>query len=257
MRVSRKLSRIGTLNNFKKSWTTFWLMLASYLPRGYITDKIPNKSVSFESAFNIIEDHYGLIPSQETLCDLVQLSRLPGERYRQFFDRLVAFMNRHLMPHNTKEEYTVDGVKVPPTGDTLSVSMLNLLALRWLEKILPDLLDIVRTEYSKELRDNTPLSLLVPRIALCVDALLAKYDKTPAIARASADNTAQGHEDNAKVHKINYGNKNYHNIHTRGRGNSRGGYQNQFRPNEKKFCPGCYYLGNRIAANINYKHSPQ
>ena len=133
MRVSRKLSRIGTLNNFKKSWTTFWLMLASYLPRGYITDKIPNKPVSFESAFSIIEDHYGLIPSQETLCDLVQLSRLPGERYRQFFDRLVAFMNRHLMPHNTKEEYTVDGVKVPPTGDTLSVSMLNLLALRWLE----------------------------------------------------------------------------------------------------------------------------
>ena len=133
MRVSRKLSRIGTLNNFKKSWTTFWLMLASYLPRGYITDKIPNKSVSFESAFNIIEDHYGLIPSQETLCDLVQLSRLPGEPYRQFFDRLVAFMNRHLMPHNTKEEYTVDGVKGPPTGDTLSVSMLNLLALRWLE----------------------------------------------------------------------------------------------------------------------------
>ena len=109
-----------------------------------------------------------------------------------------------------------------------------------------------------ELRDNTPQSLLVPRIAYCVDALLAKYDKTPAIARASADNTAQGHEDNAKVHKINYGNKNYHNNHTRGRGYSRGGYQNQFRLNEKKkFCPGCYYLGNRIAANINYKHSPQ
>ena len=107
------------------------------------------------------------------------------------------------MPHSTKEEHTVDGLKVPPAGDTLSVSMLNLLALRWLEKIHPDLLDIVRTEYSKELRDNTPLSLLVPRIALCVDALLAKYDKTPAIARTSAADTAQGHEDNVKVQKIN------------------------------------------------------
>ena len=95
----------------------FLLMLASYFPHGYITDKILNKSVSFESAFNIIEDHYGLIPSQETLCDLVQLSRLPGEPYRQFFDRLVAFMSRHLMPHNTKEEYSVDGIKVPATGD--------------------------------------------------------------------------------------------------------------------------------------------
>ena len=35
----------------------FLLMLASYLPHGYITDKLVSKSTSFESAFVIIEDH--------------------------------------------------------------------------------------------------------------------------------------------------------------------------------------------------------
>ena len=63
----------------KEDLEDFLLMLASYLPHGYITDKLLSKSTSFESAFYIIEDHYGLIPSQETMCDLVQMSKLPGE----------------------------------------------------------------------------------------------------------------------------------------------------------------------------------
>ena len=171
--------------DLKEDLDDFLLMLASYLPHGYITDKILNKSESFESAFLIIEDHYGLIPSQETFCDLTQMSRLPDEPYRQFFDRLVAFTGRHLMTHDGKQEYSVEGIKVPPAGDSLSVSMLNMLALRWLDKIHPELLSIIRTEYSKELRDNMPLSSLVPRISLSIDALLLKYDKMPAIAKVS------------------------------------------------------------------------
>ena len=53
----------------------FLLMLSSYLPHGYITDKILTRSKSFESAFAIIEEHYGLTPSQETLCDFSSLVR--------------------------------------------------------------------------------------------------------------------------------------------------------------------------------------
>ena len=39
------------------------------------------------------------------------------------------------------------------------------------------MINIVRTEYSLELRENTAVSSLVPRIAVNVDNLLAKYDK--------------------------------------------------------------------------------
>ena len=39
----------------------------------------------------IIEENFGLIPSQETLCDFPSLSREPNEPYRQFYDRMVSF----------------------------------------------------------------------------------------------------------------------------------------------------------------------
>ena len=121
-----------TPGNLKDDLEDFLLLLASYLPHGYLTDKLLSKSKSFESALAIIEDHYGLTPSQETFCDLINMSRQPDEPYRHFFDRLVAFKTKHLMKRATDEKSTVDGVTIPVGGDKLSVSMLNMLALRWL-----------------------------------------------------------------------------------------------------------------------------
>ena len=109
----------------------FLYMLASFLPHGYITDKIVKKSTSFESAFAIIEENYGLVPSQETLCDFPTLSRMPNEPYRQLYDRMVSFVTKHLMNRSaTLPE--VDGIAIPEGGDQLSVSLLNLVALQWI-----------------------------------------------------------------------------------------------------------------------------
>ena len=162
----------------------FLHMLASFLPHGYITEKIVSKSTSFSSAFHIIEENSGLVPSQESFCDFVYIVREPNEPYRQFYDRMVAFMSKHLMP-GTSSEVNIDSVTVPQTGDALTVSLLNLIALVWLQKIHPDLLKIVRTEYAKELRDNTAMAALVPRISLSIDAMLVKYDKVAAINMVS------------------------------------------------------------------------
>ena len=79
----------------------------------------------------------------------------------------------------------VDGITVLTTGDKLTVSHLNLLALQWICNIHPDLLSIVRTEYSKELRDNQPLSSLIPRISQNIDNLLVKYEKSSIVNNVS------------------------------------------------------------------------
>ena len=54
---------------------------------------------------------------------------------------------------------------------------MNMTAMQWLRKTHHDLIEIVRTEYSVELRDNVQLAQLVPRIALNIDSLLKRYNK--------------------------------------------------------------------------------
>ena len=89
----------------------------------------------------------------------------------------------------------VAGVLVAAVSDKLTVSMLNMIALSWIQKTHPELLKIIRTEYSKELCENIALASLVPRISLSVDAMLLKYDKMPAINFVNDDaKKAHGHD---------------------------------------------------------------
>jgi len=173
----------------------FLHMLASYMPHGFITDRILQQSTSFDTAFTIIEESFGLLPTQETFCDLLTISRLPNEPYRQFYERIQSFVVQHLMPGSAKEVILVNGVAVPHEGDKISVSLMNMVTLLWIQRIHPEFLSIIRTEYSKELRDNIPIASLVPRIALSADALLAKYDKTPAVNMVSDELKVHGQVD--------------------------------------------------------------
>ena len=152
----------------------FLFTLATFLPHGYLTEKIVNTSTSFESAFDILEEHFGLKATQESFLELESFTKASGESYRQFYERLLAHVRRHLVPTAGVQ---VDGATVAQGGDRLTVSHMNNVALMWLRKIHPEMISIVRTEYSLELRNNTAVSSLVPRISVNIDNLLVKYDK--------------------------------------------------------------------------------
>ena len=142
------------------------------------------------------------------------------------------------------EASNLDSIEIPAGGDVLSASLLNLVTLQWLEKIHLDLITIIRTEYAKELREDVSLFTLVPRISLSIDAMLAKYDKIPSVAKIAVEVCGQETTgDKAQVMKVKHG---------RGRK-----FYNNGRPTDaKKFCAGCFYLGNKVSANINFKHFP-
>ena len=57
----------------------------------------------------------------------------------------------------------------------MTISLMNHVALQWLRKIDPKLVNIIRTEYSTELRRGDQLSALVPRIAPNINSLLARH----------------------------------------------------------------------------------
>ena len=59
----------------------------------------------------------------------------------------------------------------------MTISLMNHVALQWLwlRKIDPKLVNIIRTEYSSELRRGDQLSALVPIIAPNIDSLLMRH----------------------------------------------------------------------------------
>ena len=222
-----------TANDIMDDCKDFLHILATFLPHGYLTEKIVKTATSFEKAFEIIQEHYGLLPTQESFLDLESFNKQTGESYRQFYERLLAHARQHL--HSTPG-IAVDGAIVPEGGDTITVSHANLIALTWLRKVHPELLNIVRTEYSLELRDNRPLAGLVPRIAVNIDNLLAKYDKINCVNNMQC--TGNDNFDQAAVNrtqtKKNNAKKDFKDL----------------------FCPGCYGFSKNSKTSIHYKHLP-
>lgn len=133
--------------------------LAGYLPHSYLTDKIVSGTKGWQDVWNVIYDHYGVQISSESLLDFESMHKQPGETHRQFYERLLQHVKQHLAPADVKVEQVRNTV-----ADTMSISLMNMTALQWMRKTSGSLIDIVRTEYSTELRDNVQLAELVPHL---------------------------------------------------------------------------------------------
>ena len=123
-----------------------------------------------QDCWDIIYEHYNVLITPETLLDFEALKKEPAENHRQFYERLLQHVRLHLAPNGAKAENLIN-----VRADTMSISLMNLVALQWLRKSHPQLIEIVRTEYSTELRRGDQLAALVPRIAPNVESLLARH----------------------------------------------------------------------------------
>ena len=237
--------------------------LAGYLPHSYLTDKILKSSSCWADVWRIIHDHYNVQVTSETLLDFESLHKLSEETHRQFYERLLQHAKQHLAPANVKVENFTNS-----QPDTMSISLMNFVALQWLRKVDPTLIAIVKTEYSTELRSNVQLADLVPRIAPNIDSLLKRYDvgsNTNKINVKEDDETVDA--STATVSKT-WGRGGFQNQSSRGRGgptpgpgrgrgqSARGrGGQYQTR-GQGPFCPGCYYLSQQLGTTIHFRHTP-
>ena len=68
-----------TAATLKDDSKDFLSILATFLPHGYLTDKLVTTTTSFENAFAVIEEHFGLQATQESLLDLESLNKQSGE----------------------------------------------------------------------------------------------------------------------------------------------------------------------------------
>ena len=224
-----------TASILKDDCQDFLHTLATFLPHGYLSDKIVTTATSFNKAFEIIEEHYGLLPTQESFMELESFTKQSGESYRQFYERILAYVRQH---SKSDENVMVEGVSCQAGGDKISVSHANLITLMWLRKIHPELISIIKTEYSMELRDNKPLASLVPRISVNIDNLLAKYDK------AGQVNLIQPEDENDRQVIVNktYVRRNFN--------------KNTSRAVNTPFCPGCFKMSKDTNIKLHFQHKP-
>ena len=222
--------------------------LAGFLPHSYLTAKLLNTQ-KLEDCWNIIEEHYNVKVTSETFLDFENVKKNPDENYRQFYERLLQHSRLHLAPINAEV-----GKIVNTEDDKMTISLMNHVALQWLRKIDVQLIQIVKTEYSTELRSNEQLAHLVPRIAPNIDSLLSRYAASSTVSKVTLNtaNYENDYEETEKVWRI------------RSRGNGRGGRSSRGGRgglskrgnNSQQYCAGCYSLGKELNTFINFKHSP-
>ena len=222
----RKDALIDFLNN-----------LAGFLPNSYLTAKLEKETTCLEDCWRIIEEHYNVNVTPETLLDFETLQKDPAENYRQFYERLLQHSKLHLAPVGAKIEKLENRTK-----DTMSISHMNLIALQWLRKIDPQLIQIIRTEYSTRLRSGEQLAALVPVIAPNIDSLRLRY---------GGANVSQVSQCGQEVESI----PNVNRVHPKTNFQPK---KNISRPySNNAFCTGCFALGKQLKTYINFKHNPE
>ena len=211
----------------------FLSIIVGFLPFPYLTEKIVNGTKKLQDVWDALHEHYGLLVTGESLLDFAAMAITNEESYRQFFDRLLAHARLHLV----KENVTVDGITSGENGETLSISLMNFVAMEWLRKINSQLINIVKLEYSKDLRDGEPLVALVPRISTNIDAMLQRHNVASGVEKVSINGSPV-------VSKVNF--RNYQ--------SKQGGKKPQ---KSKPFCPECHYLGKKLNLKIDVNHVPK
>ena len=149
-------------------------------------------------------------------------------------------MLAHSRLHLPKANIVLDGINTGAAGEKMTIGMMNFIAIDWLRRINPQLIDIVKVEYSRELREDTQLASLVPRIANNIDAMLSRHNIVGEIASLQMSDSNAVDKVNCIKHNKGYVKpKNNHN-------------KNNY-PVERNrtFCPDCHYLSKKLQLNIN------
>ena len=244
--INYGLTAVGTdtAATRKENLEDFLYTLAGFLPHSYLTDKIVKDTKSLQQCWNIIYEHYNVQVTQETFLDFESLKKEPSENYRQFYEKLLQHSRLHLAGVGAKSEHITN-----TSEDTMTISLMNHVALQWLRKIDPKLVNIIRTEYSTELRRGDQLSALVPRIAPNIDSLLARHTGD-SVNRVEYDSHDEGSHDQPGIKAVKQFRGRGGRNENRGRGRSNSSRQSDL------FCPGCFSISKELKASIDFKHRP-
>ena len=163
--------------------------LGGYCPFDYVGEKLKNETTNIKSVWEVLYEIYDLEITTTNFLDYALMRRQPEESYRGYFNRLVGFVRQHL----PTTEIKVEGISSSSEGDTLTVTLLDTIAIHWLVTIDKRLVNIVKTEFASELKQKR-LCQMVKVIAPNIDDLLTRYNTKDSVSAIAIN------EDNPKIH---------------------------------------------------------
>ena len=252
--------------------------LGSFLPFPFLTPRFQKETKNWEDAFNILYQHYGVLPSQKSFLQYSDLKKKSDETPLTFYERLCHMARAHLAPAGA----TANGI-TNTAADEMSISLLNHVALDWVKEL--GLRDVVETEFGNELKSGTQLAALVPRIAHQVDTLLKRHGQASANRVSTETDISNGSQqlqqqdydydynyDTDQVMYIGPGQargigwrpsrgqgrwaRPSYSRPPSGRGGpTRGAYQ-PLASGRQPYCPGCKMLGQELRLRVDFSHLP-
>ena len=225
--------------------------IAGFMPGPYLTNQITKYSKNIDDVFKLIWKHYDVDPTPSTFLDFDNLCLDKEERYIDLYYRMVYHSEQHLLGEGSQ----VEGEVIAAT-ETLSHSHRNLLALNWLQKVNKNLVNIVKLEKSKELKNGCQLHTMVHDISKNIDEWLKRHGHDNKFKNVDVTNDSQvryvhdsyPQRGTARGRFMARGRSNY-----RGSSNFRGSFN---RPASNTFCPGCNYLAKELHLNVDFNHFP-
>ena len=150
----------------------FLAHVASFMEKSYYTRKIERRTTSANSIWKLLRELYNVEISADTLLDIGNISYDKSESYLSFFHKLLYHAESNLAPANM----TVDHVTTGADGDSLTVTMMDLVALQWLSKVDMKLIDRVKVDFAVRIKQGERLSAMVPDIAKALPGILKQMD---------------------------------------------------------------------------------
>ena len=144
-------------------------LIGQYAP-AYCAGEIFHDSTSIASIWTIIRRYYGFETSETTFMSFLKIHLEHQERPQRLYHRMVSFIRDSLLQKGDPIKH--NGV-TPAAKEELSPTLERLVVLMWLEKVHPNLPDLVVQKFSYDLSCMS-LKDLQPRISQALPSLLAE-----------------------------------------------------------------------------------
>ena len=228
--------------------------IASYLPFDYVGDSLKTRARCMKDVWDILYEIYDAEVDTTHYLDYATMHRDPQESYRNFFNRLVGFVRQHL----PRGEFTAEGVSSGRDGEDMSISLLDSIAIHWLMSIDKRLINIVKTEFSSELKSKRLCQMIKP-IASNIDELLSRYntkDTVSAIKPSQMSDCSATTSDNSTVDMIINRIERLESNHRRQNFYKGRAKPNNFNRSQKyETCVHCSFLNKQLGSTLDTNHN--